>query len=104
MRVDYSICPWNMSRISEWICFEHEGYPRLKAARWWYMFSKHSMPTPHSSAAAVDIARRGGLKTVSSITVKQEPGSKFPEIIDYEIGPLTDASDQHSTEEHVIDF
>jgi DNA repair protein RadD len=104
MRVDYITCPWNLSRVSEWICFEHDGYPRLKAARWWFMFSKNSMPTPRSSAEAVDIARLGGLKTVSSITVKQVPGNKFPEIIDYEIGPLAVAGGQPITEEHAIDF
>jgi hypothetical protein len=53
---------------------------------------------------AVDIARRGGLKTVSSITVKQDPNNKFPEIIDYEIGPLAVAASHPITEEHAIDF
>jgi DNA repair protein RadD len=105
MRVDYGICPWNpWSRISEWVCFEHDGYPRMKAARWWHLFSKNSMPTPRSSLEAVDIARRGGLKTVSSITVKQDPNNKFPEIIDYEIGPLAVVGSQPITEEHAIDF
>lgn len=32
LRVDYHC---GFTRYSEWVCLEHEGYPRLKAERWW---------------------------------------------------------------------
>ena len=62
MRVDYKI-GWHEYK-SEWVCFEHEGYPRRKAASWWRERAPE-MEVPESvdealllaSTTAADVAR-----------------------------------------------
>ena len=77
MRVDY-IC--GMTTVfSEWICVEHTGFAKTKAAGWWY---RHSMiPMPATAAEAVRIANGGGVAIPDEIVVRTKPGVKYQEII-----------------------
>ena len=84
MRVDYrlGLDYWQ----SEWICFEHTGFARRQAERWW---KKHSHdPVPETAQHAVDIANAGGLATVDAITVRSVAGEKYDRIVGHVIGPL----------------
>lgn len=76
LRVDYYR---GLARVaSEWICFEHEGYPRAKAVQWW------ARRAPGSAIpATVDeaMSRTDQLLEPSSVTINSQP--RYPEIIRY---------------------
>ena len=77
MRVDYA---GPMMRIaSEWLCFEHHGYPRQKAMQWWVLRAPGTM-IPSTVAEAVSRSRE--LTEPTAITINAS--LKYPEIIDYE--------------------
>jgi DNA repair protein RadD len=87
MRVDYRV---GFNRFkTEWVCFEHQGYPRQRAAAWWGRRSPG--PVPATARQAVDIANNGGVALTTSITVRSVAGDEFERIIGYELGPLPEA-------------
>jgi len=83
MRVEYEI-GWNHWR-SEFICFEHEGYARVKAEDWWRQ--RTDWPVPDTAEEAVEIARDGGLCETYAITVKSVEGEKYDKVVGYKLGP-----------------
>lgn len=82
MRVDYRISLYTYR--SEWVCFEHTGFPRRKAELWWR--ARSNDPIPVSTQEAVDIANAGGLASPKSIVVRTISGEKYDRIVDYELG------------------
>ena len=67
LRVDYE-CGWHRT-VSEWVCFEHEGYAQLKARRWWKEHGGRD-PVPETvDMARVRIDLGGELRPVISVTV-----------------------------------
>lgn len=64
---------------SEWVCFSHEGYSRIKAVAWWAKRAPWT-PIPKTTNEAYD--RRQELTAPSSITIDTRP--KYPEIKGYE--------------------
>ncbi len=87
MRVDYHV-GLNQTK-SEWICFEHTGYPREKAEQWWRKRSR--LPVPDTVEDAINLADRGALAPTISIKLKHVAGEKYDQIVGYELGeiPLT---------------
>ncbi|MEX0716610.1 MAG: DEAD/DEAH box helicase family protein [Planctomycetaceae bacterium] len=87
MRVDYrlGLDHW----VSEWVCFEHDGYARRKAEQWWKRRSPD--PIPNSAEEAVAIADAGGLAFTDAITVRYVVGEKFDRIVGYRLGELPEA-------------
>jgi DNA repair protein RadD len=83
MRVTYVI--GDVLSFSEWICVEHDGFAREKAVRWWY--ARSSLPMPTNADEAVKLANDGHLAFSEKIVVKND-GSKFPSIVDYELGEI----------------
>ena len=84
MRVDYQL---GMSYwVSEWICFEHTGYARRKAEKWWKERSPD--PVPDTAERAVQLAEAGALATTESVVVRSIVGEPFDRIIRYELGPM----------------
>ncbi|MCA9310023.1 MAG: DEAD/DEAH box helicase family protein [Phycisphaerales bacterium] len=79
MRVDYTTA--SGKRITEWICLEHDGYPRRKAANWWTRRSDLSVPT--SVAHAVVLAQDGLLVEPEMITVRHKSGERFDTIVSF---------------------
>jgi len=81
MRVDYQVGlnHW----VSEWICFEHTGYPRWKAEQWW--LARSNDPIPETAQRAVDVANAGGVCFTRSITVRSVAGEPFERVIDYQL-------------------
>jgi len=73
MRVDYGS---GLAKHSEWICFEHTGYPRQKACAWWTRRAPAS-PVPMTVADALPMA--GALQKPIQIQVKQV--GKYTEIV-----------------------
>jgi DNA repair protein RadD len=78
MRVSYRC---GLVLHSEWICFEHTGYAREKAAAWWR--KRTQLPVPATVDAA--LAHCDHLAQVAEIAVR--PGGKFIEIIGHRMAP-----------------
>jgi len=89
MRVQYRI-GWSIWR-SEWICFEHTGWPRAKAESWWRR--RTDQPAPATVAEAVDLATTGNLAEPVAITVRSVSGEKYDQIVGYRFAdePAPDA-------------
>jgi len=87
MRVDYRVAldQW----ISEWVCFEHTGYPRRKAEQWWTVRSPD--PIPDTADEAVTIADAGGVARSEKITVRSVAGDPFERVVGYELGLIPEA-------------
>jgi DNA repair protein RadD len=83
-RVDYrlGLNHWQ----SEFVCFEHDGYARQKAAAWWRQRSPD--PVPETAERAVEIAEGGGLAHTVKITVRNIAGEKYDRVVGYKLGPL----------------
>ena len=86
MRVDYKIGR-NQFR-SEWLCVEHEGWPRKKFERWWNERTK--APLPSSAYEAVQVSNSGALAKPSQITVVRKAGEKYERVSGYVLGPVPD--------------
>ena len=84
LRVTYQLSMF--SRVSEWVCVEHEGFARKKAQKWWALRSHDECP--QSAAQAVQMAEDGRVLSPISITIKTTPGKAFPEIVWHELPPL----------------
>jgi DNA repair protein RadD len=79
VRVQYRI-GFNQWR-SEWICFEHTGWPRAKAESWWRQRSDE--PAPDTAAEAVTAGNLGRLAEPVAITIKSVAGEKYDQIVGY---------------------
>jgi len=84
LRVDYTC---GLRRFSEWICFEHTGYPRNKAVAWWrqHYRSRPEFAPPGDVDAAMRALSEPNAKdrvvVPNTITINTKP--KYPEIIGY---------------------
>lgn len=77
MRVDYTLD--NGSVASEWLCFEHEGFPRIHAVQWWR--ARTTMSPPRGVVNAVGTAQRRLIRPTATITLEHRHGDRFPRII-----------------------
>ena len=82
MRVDYRI-GFN-EYVSEWVCFEHTGYPRRKAEQWWQ--TRSNEPVPGTAEEAVELADAGVLAPTLAITVERRAGERFDRVVAYRLG------------------
>lgn len=83
MRVQYRIGfrEWR----SEWICFEHSGWPRAKAESWWRQ--RTDQPAPDTAAEAVEAAESGCLAAPVAVTIRSVSGEPFDQIVGYRFAP-----------------
>lgn len=84
MRVQYMIKGLRWP-VSEWICFEHEGYARTKAEDWW--MARSNEPIPDTVRDAVNLAIDGAVAEATLVYVTTTRGQKYPEISGYTFGP-----------------
>jgi DNA repair protein RadD len=68
------------NEFSEWVCFEHEGFARRKAERWWAERCSAPCPTVTEQAEAFVKDTANDFAEPIRITVRTQQG-KFPEII-----------------------
>ncbi|SDX56714.1 DEAD/DEAH box helicase [Paracoccus sanguinis] len=73
-----------LATYSEWVCLEHQGYARQKAAEWWH---KRAPDCPVPSSVAAALAQTGELACPSEISVR--PSGRFLEISGYRFNPCT---------------
>jgi len=90
-RVDYNI-GWQ-EKVSEWLCFEHEGFAYQKAVSWW--MKRSNAPIPVTAAQAADLINNfdAVAKTIS-ITTSKLPGEQFDSIIGYKLGDVPKWNDE----------
>lgn len=94
LRVEYvtrqgSVSSWVRNAVvSEWVCLEHHGFAKKKAALWWKLRSND--PMPDSVDRAIDMAEGGGLAVPSKIWVTAE--GKYTRIVRVELGPKPEAA------------
>lgn len=72
MRVTYQC---GLVRHSEWVCFEHEGYPRQRAEAWWRRRSEAPIP------ATVDAAIAASPDLREPIAIQVRPVGQYTEIV-----------------------
>ena len=77
MRVDYNC---GLRKFSEWVCFQHTGYPRLKAEQWWNKCCENEREPPKNVIDAVEAAQSGGLLEPIAVLVHEH--GKFPSILE----------------------
>ena len=99
MRVDYRIGFYQFK--SEWICFEHTGFPRFKAEVWWR--ARSNDPVPATSQQAVDVANASGLAPAKAIFSRTVSGEKYERIVDYELGQKPEPVPVDDTRQPLMD-
>jgi DNA repair protein RadD len=103
MRVEYrlGLDHWQ----SEFLCFEHDGYARHKAATWWRRRSPD--PVPDTAERAVEIAEGGGVAYTEAIVVRSVAGERYDRIVGYKLGPVPEpltVGDERGNDEDDIPF
>jgi len=64
LRVIYS---YGLAEVSEFVCFEHQGFARDKAAKWWR--ARSSEPTPLTVDGALNLIKQTGIKEPRKIAL-----------------------------------
>lgn len=85
LRVDY-LCKGQGNiehTISEWVCLEHEGFARRKAALWWKARSRAPLPNING---AIDLWERGAIAMPARLTAQRE--GKFWRILAVDLDPI----------------
>ena len=80
VRYYYTVNDYVSEYVSDWICFEHKGFAREKAVRWWQQ--RTSAPIPHLAADAVRLANEGVLAVPSKIKVRKYKNDPVPRIVE----------------------
>lgn len=84
MRVDYHY--GYHQRVSEWVCFEHDGFARRKAVQWWT--KRSGIEPPSTVAQAVEWCNRGAVCDTKQVIVKQVAGNQFAELRSFVLGEI----------------
>jgi DNA repair protein RadD len=84
MRVEYQ-CGF-IRTYREWVCFEHTGYARAKAEKWWRERSNEAVPA--TVEEAVDLANAGAVAPTLHITIEKKAGERYDRIVDCELGDV----------------
>jgi DNA repair protein RadD len=86
MRIEYRV---GFDRyFSEWVCPEHDGWPRKQFEKWW--LERSDDPLPETAQDAVAGAVAGGVAMTKKIVVRKIVGEKFDRIVSHELGEIPD--------------
>jgi len=78
--------PGMYRHVREWLCVEHEGYPREKFLRWWHTHSKPGTPAPQTAERCVQLCRDPSIvRRATAIETTLRPGEKFPRVTRYDL-------------------
>jgi DNA repair protein RadD len=82
VRVDYHC---GLRRFTEWVCLEHEGYARMKAAIWWLERKKHMPEMSVNAPAKVSdfFIWIGAREFPAPASIDVNTGLKYPEIVKF---------------------
>lgn len=87
IRVDYQYGIYQ--RASEWLCFNHEGFARRKAEKWWRQRSVSSAPDDVEQALA--LLNAGACCEPKFIRLRHVPAKKYPELVHVEAGTIDES-------------
>ena len=94
---------WEKAEAQEWVCFEHTGFARAKAERWWEAnVTDPSVPCPHDVNEAIELLKSGLMKRVTAVETEVDPSNdKFRRIVSvaYDAQAQTQTLTQTSTNE-----
>lgn len=83
LQVDYRC---GLARHREWVCFEHTGYARQKAAAWWRQRAP-GMPVPRTVTEALAWSRQ----IIAPAEIAVRPQGRFTEIVSVRFAPCPSA-------------
>jgi DNA repair protein RadD len=84
LKVEYQTGTGFKDRVCEWICFNHGGYARDKAEKWWR--ARSNVPVPTTTELACELAKAGAvLEPIAITTVPKKDNPKFSEIKSYRL-------------------
>lgn len=63
-------------KVDQYLCFEHEGYARMKARTWWVKHGGHKVP--YTVDEAMELIRYGNVRFPSWLQIRT--GGQYPEI------------------------
>lgn len=98
LRVDYRIGDsliYGGRGVSEFICFNHPGFARTKAVRWWR--DRSDAPVPASVEEAFAVATTGVVAEPESILCRQE--GRYERVVSFKLRPKPDLAFAIWTEE-----
>jgi len=72
-----------LRRVREWICFEHDGYAKVKAGQWW-VARGGNLPVPATVQEALVRQESGELRPVLGVTVDMR--GEYPELRGVRLG------------------
>ena len=87
--------------IFEWLCPEHEGWPRKNFERWWK--AKTDAPFPTTAEAAAKFANDGGLATPLRIRTTRKSGERFARVEWLEQGEKPDPATVKDSEAEFLE-
>lgn len=76
MRVEYRS---GLAVFREWVCFEHKGYPRDKAVKWW----AQRMSGPGSIPKSTEEAIKTSNTLLKPVEIKVQKNGKYTEIVGF---------------------
>lgn len=88
LRVEYQVGFKNW--VSEFVCFEHQGYARTKACLWWK--ARSTLPVPNDSDEAMELCNRGLVKPAVRITTRKD--GKWDRVIRVVLGEMPEPREE----------
>lgn len=84
LRVDYTVKPLEggliPKTVSEWVCFEHEGFAKTKAGLWWQ--ARSVADVPDSVEEALSLLNRGAARMpLQLVTVRDGKYTRIKEVM-----------------------
>jgi DNA repair protein RadD len=84
LKVEYQTGTGFKDRVCEWVCFNHGGYARDKAERWWK--ARSNVPVPDTTILACELAKAGALlEPIAITTVPDKANPKFSKIVSFRL-------------------
>ena len=81
--------PGMYKHVREWLCVEHDGYPREKFLRWWLTHTNGRTPAPQTAERCVALCRDPSIvRRATAIETTLRPGEKFARVTRYDLAPL----------------
>ncbi len=97
MRVEYWCGSFN--RYSEWVCFEHQGYPRKKAEQWWSKrWAMVGAPRTPATVGEALAFMTDGYSCAEPTRIWVRRNGKYFEIVKTEFGDVAQSLDNNSAE------
>ena len=75
-----------LKAVNQWLCPEHQGYPKTLADRWW---AQHSGSRPFPATVIEWLERQGELRDTAEVQLSYAGNPKYPEVVGLRVGERT---------------